>query len=204
MVEYYSGILFLTTNRVGTLDEAFCSRLHLTLWYKHLSVDDTLKVLQTNLDRLPKYDKRTGTTDGVLSVQQGEIELFIRSEYERYSKATKKKRGPWNGRQVRNAVQIAACLALYEKQSRDEDDGLPAILTAQHFRSVAATMSEFEDFLKEAKSGDDTFHAKQRQERYDDFQNGGQGGGEDEVTHYKSFNHDSGGISQRQVASDDD
>lgn len=30
-LEYYDGLLFLTTNRVGTLDEAFRSRIHVTL-----------------------------------------------------------------------------------------------------------------------------------------------------------------------------
>lgn len=30
-LEYYSGILFLTTNRVGSIDEAFRSRIHMRL-----------------------------------------------------------------------------------------------------------------------------------------------------------------------------
>ncbi|KAI0163163.1 P-loop containing nucleoside triphosphate hydrolase protein, partial [Pestalotiopsis sp. NC0098] len=170
VLEYYSGILFLTTNRVGAIDEAFSSRMHLSLWYKHLSLEYTIKILQNNLSRLPKYDKNKGTTDGVLNVRQAEIEKFIREEYVRYSKFSKKERGPWNGRQIRNAVQIASSLALYEKDCKDEDDGLPATLTADHFRSVASTMFEFEEFLRQSRVGDDTFHAKQRQERHDDFQ----------------------------------
>ncbi|ORY62356.1 uncharacterized protein BCR38DRAFT_346458, partial [Pseudomassariella vexata] len=32
VLEYYNGILFLTTDRVGTLDEAFKLRVHLSLW----------------------------------------------------------------------------------------------------------------------------------------------------------------------------
>ena len=32
-LEYYSGLLFLTTNRVGTTDEAFRFRVHLILYY---------------------------------------------------------------------------------------------------------------------------------------------------------------------------
>jgi hypothetical protein len=34
VLEYYSGILFLTTNRVGTIDEAFKSRIHISLYCK--------------------------------------------------------------------------------------------------------------------------------------------------------------------------
>ena len=33
VLEYYNGLLFLTTNRVGTIDEAFKSRIHLSLYY---------------------------------------------------------------------------------------------------------------------------------------------------------------------------
>lgn len=32
MLEYYKGLLFLTTNRVGAFDEAFKSRVHITLF----------------------------------------------------------------------------------------------------------------------------------------------------------------------------
>jgi hypothetical protein len=33
VLEYYEGILFLTTNRVGVFDETFKSRIHLPLYY---------------------------------------------------------------------------------------------------------------------------------------------------------------------------
>jgi hypothetical protein len=168
---------------VGTLDEAFRSRVHISLWYPDLSEPDTVTILLNNLNRLPKYDKKEGKTEGVLSVRQSEIENFIKSEYKRYSRATGKNRGPWNGRQIRNAVQIAACLALYEKETKHEDDGLPAILTADHFRSVADTMSEFESFLKVAKAGDDAMLAKQRQERVDDYAHHDRGDDEDYDQH---------------------
>ena len=42
MLEYYSGILFLTTNRVGTMDEAFKSRIHISLYCKSTSKCSTL------------------------------------------------------------------------------------------------------------------------------------------------------------------
>ncbi|KAF2800360.1 P-loop containing nucleoside triphosphate hydrolase protein, partial [Melanomma pulvis-pyrius CBS 109.77] len=38
-LEYYTGVLFLTTNRVGTLDEAFRSRIHLSLLYPAINLD---------------------------------------------------------------------------------------------------------------------------------------------------------------------
>ncbi|KAM3086282.1 hypothetical protein ACMFMF_000235 [Clarireedia jacksonii] len=32
-LDYYQGILFLTRNRVGVFDEAFASRIHISIWY---------------------------------------------------------------------------------------------------------------------------------------------------------------------------
>jgi len=38
MLEYYKGVLFLTTNRVSTFDQAFESRIHLKLHYPDLNI----------------------------------------------------------------------------------------------------------------------------------------------------------------------
>ncbi|RYO92546.1 hypothetical protein DL766_002373 [Monosporascus sp. MC13-8B] len=186
VLEYYSGILFLTTNRVGALDEAFQSRVHLSLCYPHLSLNDTLAVLQSNLNRLPRFEqaKDKSSRDRYIKVLDASISGFVKAEYEEYSKANKKKKGPWNGRQIRNAVRIAAGLALYDKEASDENDGLPAILTADHFRSVEETTTEFEEYVKSAKKGDDTFLSRARQDRNDDFH-------EEGAAEYPSYRGDS-------------
>lgn len=36
-VEYYRGILFLTTNRVGMFDDAFISRIHIVIHYENFT-----------------------------------------------------------------------------------------------------------------------------------------------------------------------
>lgn len=38
-LEYYEGIMFLTTNRVETFDPAFQSRIHISIQYPELSVE---------------------------------------------------------------------------------------------------------------------------------------------------------------------
>jgi hypothetical protein len=48
VLEYYSGILFLTTNRVGTIDEAFKSRIHISLYCMLLENSDTPSSLLIN------------------------------------------------------------------------------------------------------------------------------------------------------------
>ncbi|KAF6837852.1 AAA family ATPase [Colletotrichum plurivorum] len=181
VLEYYSGILFLTTNRVGAIDEAFQSRVHLSLSYPHLSLKDTVEILKSNLSRLPRQEhaKDKSSLDGYLLVYDDAIINFVTSEYERYSKETGKKRGPWNGRQIRNAVQIAAGLALYEHESvMKGNNALPAPLNAQQFQAVAATTSEFEKYLKLTKSADEDYLAHHRSERaahYDEPQEEYQG-----------------------------
>ncbi|KAF6834282.1 AAA family ATPase [Colletotrichum musicola] len=181
VLEYYSGILFLTTNRVGAIDEAFQSRIHLSLSYPHLSLQDTVEILKSNLSRLPRQEhaKDKSFLDGYLLVYDDAIINFVTSEYERYSKETGKRRGPWNGRQIRNAVQIAAGLALYEHESvMKGNNALPAPLNAQQFQAVAATTSEFEKYLKLTKSADEDYLAHHRSERaahYDEPQEEHQG-----------------------------
>lgn len=176
VLEYYSGILSLTTNRVGALDEAFRSRVHVSLWYPHLSRDDTITItiLHSNLQRLPRIDNTPPLTDGktapnLIKVMDSEIEDFVTNEYTKYARANNKKRRPWNGRQIRNAVQIAACLALYQKETESPRDSYPAVLTAQHFKSVADTTAKFEKFLKITRVGDESYLARQRQDRADSW-----------------------------------
>src|SRR6266566_3691141 len=43
-VEYYRGILFLTTNRVGHFDDAFVSRIHVIIAYDNLGVPERQKI----------------------------------------------------------------------------------------------------------------------------------------------------------------
>lgn len=49
ILEYYEGIMFLTTNRVSTFDQAFQSRIHISLDYKELSIDSRKVVWQNFL-----------------------------------------------------------------------------------------------------------------------------------------------------------
>lgn len=38
-MEYFKGLLFLTTNRVGQIDDAFISRVHVAIGYDKLNVE---------------------------------------------------------------------------------------------------------------------------------------------------------------------
>lgn len=102
-LEYYSGILFLTTNRIGSFDEAFKSRIHISLYYAPLSEIQTFEVWAMNLNRLSKSNRD-------IYVDRSEIEAFARSQWRDGKR--------WNGRQIRNAFQTAVALAEYEFQEK--------------------------------------------------------------------------------------
>ncbi|POS74941.1 hypothetical protein DHEL01_v206661 [Diaporthe helianthi] len=51
MLEYYNGILFLTTNRTGVLDEAIKSRIHLHLGFDDLNEHQTVEIFKNNIGR---------------------------------------------------------------------------------------------------------------------------------------------------------
>ncbi|KAI0885474.1 P-loop containing nucleoside triphosphate hydrolase protein [Annulohypoxylon maeteangense] len=144
-LEYYSGILFLTTNRVGTIDRAFKSRIHLALLYPRLDKDSTLKIWRNNLNGLNKgFEGKSGG----LRLQEKEILEYAAKHYKHL---TKQDMLPWNGRQIRNAFQTAIAIAKYEAKDSNE----PPTLTVKHFRKVAKTAKEFDQYLMELSQDKD-------------------------------------------------
>jgi hypothetical protein len=51
-LEYYDGILILTSNRVGTFDAAFTSRIQVALYYDPLTAASRRKIWQNFFDML--------------------------------------------------------------------------------------------------------------------------------------------------------
>ena len=162
-LEYYSGILFLTTNRIGSFDEAFKSRIHISLYYPPLSENQTFEVWTMNLNRLGKSGRD-------IYVDRSEIEGFARNHWKDGKR--------WNGRQIRNAFQTAVALAEYEVQEKcqkceqtgDKPPFRPA-LEDRHFKAVAKTSAEFDDYLQSVMGGQ-TYEQKAqtseiRSDRYD-------------------------------------
>ncbi|KAK8034124.1 hypothetical protein PG993_009119 [Apiospora rasikravindrae] len=171
VLEYYNGILFLTTNRVGTLDEAFKSRVHLSLYYPALDKAQTQDIIRMNLDRLRTIEEQRAKITGrmPLFIEEKDICNFSAQHFEKHR--GNDGAGRWNGRQIRNAVQIAASLAWYDRKTSTEPgaDKAQPVLDSRHFRTVEATMTLFEGYMAKTKGGDGAFIAEQRGERYDRF-----------------------------------
>ncbi|OBZ76844.1 ATPase family AAA domain-containing protein 3B [Grifola frondosa] len=87
-VEYYRGILFMTTNRIKTFDEAFLSRIHVALHFQELSKSAKKQVWVAFL-------KKVGVEEDDIGAE------FLERLAERNI----------NGRQIKNATRTANSLA---------------------------------------------------------------------------------------------
>ena len=100
LLEYFQGILFLTTNRVETFDDAFQSRIHIALRYGELTPKAKKAVWKMFLERVSAKDGVTSTdwTDD-------DYEMLARKNL--------------NGRQIKNAVRTAQALAVNTGEKLD-------------------------------------------------------------------------------------
>ncbi|KAH7106087.1 P-loop containing nucleoside triphosphate hydrolase protein [Auriculariales sp. MPI-PUGE-AT-0066] len=87
-LEYFRGILFLTTNRVQSFDEAFQSRIHVSIRYRELNVSTRLSIWNTFLERV--HMDPSALTEEQSSIL-GNKDL--------------------NGRQIKNAARTASAVA---------------------------------------------------------------------------------------------
>lgn len=90
VLEYYSGILFLTTNRVATFDDAFKSRIHIPIRYTDLDATSRLKIWRNFCSKVP----------GGTNISEKEFEKLAEDEL--------------NGRQIKNVVKAAESLANFD------------------------------------------------------------------------------------------
>jgi len=154
VLEFYSGILFLTTNKVGHFDEAFKSRIHVSLYYPALDKRSTLKIWKMNLERLAKSKR-------ALKVEAEEIYEYARKHYKELYKNGKT---TWNGRQIKNAFQTAIALAEFDA---NKNQGKP-LLALEHFKVVAQVSEDFDDYLCRVHGGNEADLAKRYLQRDDD------------------------------------
>ena len=119
VLEYYEGILILTSNRVGIFDEAFKSRIQLALHYPILGPYQRLRIWENFFDRLESFqDKSIDIAD-------------LRDHLEDL------KEDKMNGRQIRNVITTARQYAKWKKVT----------LTYEHLRDVINVSGRFDKYL---------------------------------------------------------
>ncbi|OAG03006.1 P-loop containing nucleoside triphosphate hydrolase protein [Paraphaeosphaeria sporulosa] len=123
VLEYYQGILILTTNRIKQFDIAVLSRVNLGIKYEPLEHRDKLAIFK---DFLMRVENRHD-----IERREKIIEWFEEdSDAKEWFK-------PLNGRQVRNVLFSAACLG-----SSGGDK-----LTLEHIKTMAKCTFKFQDSL---------------------------------------------------------
>jgi hypothetical protein len=134
--------LFLTTNRIGDFDEAFASRIHMSLHYPELDEAKTKRVFTLNLDLIQQRFDRQGRK---ITYDASSIESFAGLHFHKhwYNR--------WNGRQIRNLCQTALALAEFDAHGRDIDGKVKTNATVQlqlkYFETVQKAYLEFGQYL---------------------------------------------------------
>ncbi|KAH7393971.1 P-loop containing nucleoside triphosphate hydrolase protein [Phaeosphaeria sp. MPI-PUGE-AT-0046c] len=124
MLEYYEGILFLTTNRLSTMDAAFQSRIHIAIKFTPLKTNVRRAIWKAFIERLDESE----------SIGQDELldNLEALSELE------------LNGREIRNVLTIAQSLALAKRKSGGG-------LRYEHVNQVADETINFRAYFRKAE-----------------------------------------------------
>jgi hypothetical protein len=124
LLEYFQGILFLTTNRVETFDDAFQSRIHVALKYGQLTAKARKAVWQMFIEIVRTTGEGGVKGQQVVELSDEQYEVLARKEL--------------NGRQIKNSVRTAQALALNED----------SVMTLEHIHRVLNVAESFERDLK--------------------------------------------------------
>ncbi|CZR44597.1 uncharacterized protein FPRO_14350 [Fusarium proliferatum ET1] len=155
-MEYFKSLLFLTTNRVGQIDDAFISRVHVAIGYQALDEETRRKVWGGFFRKLVrecagKVQISPVAKKWVLDTA-GETNL--------------------NGRDIRNALQTAITLAEFEsEEDPDYDAALVTVVTKAHFQKVLEMCNRFRSYVTSIRREDEMKRAQGRGDR-NDYGNG--------------------------------
>jgi len=123
MVEYFRGVLFLTTNRVTSFDPAFQTRITVALRYEALTEEDREQIWR-NLIQACGYGGCLAVADGDAgSPQQGaggdvDVKALARSQL--------------NGRAIKNALRLALALTAAAAKEGLAAEEEPTAVTLRH------------------------------------------------------------------------
>ncbi|KAI9737402.1 MAG: hypothetical protein M1834_009556 [Cirrosporium novae-zelandiae] len=148
----------------------------MSLYYPPLEEEQTTAIWKMNIEQIRKVEeqRRKQTGDPPLYIDNNEILKFAKKHFKKFSHG----KGRWNGRQIRNAFQIALSLAYHDMRAeymeRLERDPYARIgtprLTKRHFKIVATATLEFDSYMADTAGKNDAELAYERRDRFDRFQ----------------------------------
>ncbi|KAK9425272.1 putative AAA+ ATPase domain-containing protein [Seiridium unicorne] len=169
VLEYYEGVLFLTTNKVGSFDEAFKSRISMALYYPPLDQRQTLAIWKTQMERTIKNSQDLAPNNALQHIvfDEADIELYAQQLW--FMQQNNPQYKPvWNGRQIRNAFQAAVAIAEFHR-----DPSHPIKVTKDHFMQIANVSNEFNFYLWRTKHQRNDESLNRRNQYRDDAFEGG-------------------------------
>lgn len=123
LLEYHRGVLFLTTNRITTFDEAFLSRFSIAIKYHELDRDGRHAVWRNFFGlagcRIESADLEEGFTKVGGFVSNEDLDELAGK--------------PFNGRTIKNLVRTAQALSLSQGKA----------LSAEHVKTVVRVQEKF-------------------------------------------------------------
>lgn len=132
VLEYYDGILVLTSNRVGTFDEAFKSRIQLAVHYKNLDLDQRTQIWRNFIARLEELEEEgidfADLKDNIKNLAANKL----------------------NGREIRNVITTARQYARWERQQPKQQNYM---LDYKVMDSVLKTAGEFDEYIQDVHGG---------------------------------------------------
>ncbi|KAK8057864.1 hypothetical protein PG996_011801 [Apiospora saccharicola] len=132
ILEYHEGILILTSNRVGTFDEAFKSRIQVAIHYDNLTRKSRKAIWRNFFDMIEDSSEEANMPE-----LEGRLNELANEEM--------------NGRQIRNALLTARQLAQHRKERLDWT----------HLDQVIKTSAAFNKYLKTVKGHTDDKWARE-------------------------------------------
>lgn len=141
VLEYYEGILILTSNRIGTFDEAFKSRVQLAIHYPLLSEGNRLDVWRNFMKLLEQGNEDVDFTD-----IEGKLKELVQHQL--------------NGRQIRNTLNTARQLAKYRRRRMEYG----------HLKLAIANVVDFETYVTNLHGENNEDYAEAAGIRHNDTQ----------------------------------
>ena len=124
VLEYFKGILIMTTNRVMMFDVAMLSRCHYAIDFKSLTQKQETKIWQSYVDQL------------------NENNCGNKSHVEEWVAQITRRRTKLSGREIRNVFTTAQTLATAEPNKK---------MTRTHLEHVYERLTEFLDAMNDTK-----------------------------------------------------
>ncbi|KAI0153027.1 hypothetical protein GGR57DRAFT_513280 [Xylariaceae sp. FL1272] len=153
-MEYYKGVLFLTTNRPGHIDDSFISRITCPIAYRPLSSETKARITH-------KFVRKFENSN-TIEVQKPAVNYLIENCQD------------FNGRQIRNILQNAVAAAEVQQRfeqregsskGKGSEDLELIIVKRHHVKGAVERQHEFRTYLEGLKGGrDEPARAKSRQD----------------------------------------